>query len=149
MKKLTFCSITAIFHRTLWNHHSTIRPQTSSRILEQIGIYIHCSQGETKDYEKNTPTLTNWILISNEQTKLQSNLRLWSFDKFLLSHVIYLKLTRELQECLLSKSFNIWMINYSYTQKSYLAIWQNCFGHFITQKFVSLKSNHFSQFFWW
>ena len=26
-------------------------------------------------------------------------------------------------------------------------IWQNCFGHFITQKFVSLKSNQFSQFF--
>ena len=50
VKKLTFCSITAIFHRTLWNHHSTIRPQTSSRILEQIGIYMYCSQGETKDY---------------------------------------------------------------------------------------------------
>ena len=44
-------------------------------------------------------------------------------------------------------SFNFWMINYSYTQKSYLAIWQNCFGHFITQKFVSLKSKQFSQFF--
>ena len=39
------------------------------------------------------------------------------------------------------------MINYSYTQKGYLAIWQNCFGHFITQKFVSLKSTQFSQFF--
>ena len=38
-------------------------------------------------------------------------------------------------------------LNYSYTQKSYLAIWQNCFGHFITQKFVSLKSKQFSQFF--
>ena len=43
-------------------------------------------------------------------------------------------------------SFNFWMINYSYTQKSYLAI---CFGHFIIQKFASLKSKQFSQFFWW
>ena len=25
-------------------------------------------------------------------------------------------------------SFNFWMINYSCTQKSYLALWQNCFG---------------------
>ena len=41
-------------------------------------------------------------------------------------------------------SFNFLMINYSYTQKSYLAI---CFGHFITQKFASLKSKQFSQFF--
>ena len=32
------------------------------------------------------------------------------------------------------------MINYSYTQKSYLALWQNCFGQSITQKFPSLKS---------
>jgi hypothetical protein len=39
------------------------------------------------------------------------------------------------------------MINYSYTQKSYLAIWQKNFGHFITQKFVSLKSKQFSQFY--
>ena len=44
-------------------------------------------------------------------------------------------------------SFNFWMINYSYTQKSYLALWQNCFGQFITQKFPSLKSKQFSQFF--
>ena len=44
-------------------------------------------------------------------------------------------------------SFNFWMINYSFTQKSCLTIWQNCFVHFITQKFVSLKSNQFSQFF--
>jgi hypothetical protein len=44
-------------------------------------------------------------------------------------------------------SFNFLMINYSYTKKSYLAIWQNCFGHFITQKFASLKSKQFSQFF--
>ena len=46
-------------------------------------------------------------------------------------------------------SFNFWMINYSYTQKSYLALWQNCFGQFITQKFPSLKSKQFSQFFFW
>ena len=46
-------------------------------------------------------------------------------------------------------SFNFWMINYSYTQKSYLAIGQNCFGHLITQKFVSWKSKQFSHFFWW
>ena len=26
-------------------------------------------------------------------------------------------------------------------------IWQNCFGHFITQKILSLKSKQFSQFF--
>ena len=44
-------------------------------------------------------------------------------------------------------SFNFWMINYSYTQKSYLALWQNCFGQFITQKFSSLKSKQFSQFY--
>ena len=44
-------------------------------------------------------------------------------------------------------SFKFWMINYSYTQKSYLALWQNCFGQFITQKFPSLKSKQFSQFF--
>ena len=72
VNKLTFCSITLqkpllpYFIWALWNHHSTIRPQTSSRILEQTGIYIHCSQGETNDYEKNTLTLTNWILNSNE-----------------------------------------------------------------------------------
>ena len=46
-------------------------------------------------------------------------------------------------------SFNFWMINYSCTQKSYLALWQTCFGQFITQKFPSLKSKQFSQFFWW
>ena len=44
-------------------------------------------------------------------------------------------------------SFNFWMINYSYTQKSYLALWQNCFGKFITKKFPSLKSKQFYQFF--
>ena len=44
-------------------------------------------------------------------------------------------------------SFKFWMINYSYTQKSYLALWQNCFGQFITQKFPSLKIKQFSQFF--
>ena len=44
-------------------------------------------------------------------------------------------------------SLNFWMINYSCMKKSYLAIWKNCFGHFITQKFVSLKSKRFSQFF--
>ena len=44
-------------------------------------------------------------------------------------------------------SFNFWMIDYSYTQKSYLVIWQNCFGHFITQKFASLKSKQLTQFF--
>ena len=43
-------------------------------------------------------------------------------------------------------SFNFWMINYNYTQKSYLALWQNCFGQFITQKLSSLKSKQFSQF---
>ena len=47
-------------------------------------------------------------------------------------------------------SLNFWMVNYSYTQKSYLALWQNRFGQFITQKFPSLKSKQFSQvFFWW
>ena len=46
-------------------------------------------------------------------------------------------------------SFKFWMINYNYTQKSYLALWQNCFGQFITQKFPSLKSKQFSQFFLW
>ena len=47
------------------------------------------------------------------------------------------------------RSFSVWMVNYSYTQKSYLALWQNCFGQFITQKFPSLKSKQFSQFFFW
>ena len=67
---------------------------------------------------------------------------------WLLSHVIYLKLTRHNMTRVSSfPSFNFWMINYSYTQKNYLAHWQNCFGQFITQKFPSLKSKQFSQFF--
>ena len=64
-----------------------------------------------------------------------------------LSHVVYLKLTKRITRVSSFPSFNFWMINYSYTQKSYLVIGQNCFGHFITQKFVSLKSKQFSQFF--
>ena len=44
-------------------------------------------------------------------------------------------------------SFIFWMIDYSFIQKSYLAIWQNCFGHFITQRFVNLKRKQFCQFF--
>ena len=44
-------------------------------------------------------------------------------------------------------SFNFWLINYSCIQKSYLGLWQNCFGQFITQKCPSLKSKQFSQFF--
>ena len=40
------------------------------------------------------------------------------------------------------------MINYSYDPKTYLAIFgKKIFGHFITQKIVSLKSKQFSQFF--
>ena len=66
---------------------------------------------------------------------------------WLLSHMIYLKLTRELQECLLSQASIFWTIDYSYIKKSYLALWQNCYGQFITQKFPSLKSKQFSQFF--
>ena len=44
-------------------------------------------------------------------------------------------------------SFNFWMINYSYKQKSYLQLWQNCFCQFITKQFRCLKSKQFSQFF--
>ena len=66
---------------------------------------------------------------------------------WLLSHVIYLKLNKRITRVSSFPSFNFWMIDYSYTQKSYLVIWQNCFGHFITQKFASLKSKQLTQFF--
>ena len=71
------------------------------------------------------------------------------FDRFLLAFEsrdlsqAYKRITRVSS----FPSFNFWLINYSYTRKSYLKIWQNCFGHFITQKFASLKSKQFSQFF--
>ena len=78
-----------------------------------------------------------------------------SFDKFLLAVE-----SRDLSQADKSiirvssfPSFNLWMINYSYTQKKLFGTWQ--FGkidvlvNFITQKFQRLKSKHFSQFFWW
>ena len=90
--------------------------------------------------------IRNW----NQRLKFEFEIRVWSSTCALrgffwfLSHVIYLKLITRVSSF---PSFNFWMINYTYTQKSYLALWQNCFVKFISQKFPSLKSKHFSQFF--
>ena len=69
---------------------------------------------------------------------------------WLLSHVIYLKLARVIQECLLSQSCVMGSRTVNHTIKKtiwHLAIWQNwCFGQFYHAR---LKSKHFSQFFWW
>ena len=74
-----------------------------------------------------------------------------SFDRFLLAFESrdLSQADKRITRVSSFPSFNFWMIDYSYTQKSYLALWQNCFGQFITQKFPSLKSKHFSQFFCW
>ena len=71
------------------------------------------------------------------------------FDRFLLaseSHDLS-QADESITRVFSFPSFNFGMINYSYTQKSYLAIWQNCFGHFINKKFASLKSIQVTQFF--
>jgi hypothetical protein len=71
---------------------------------------------------------------------------------WLLSHVIYLKLTRVLQECLLSQSWVMSSKTVNYT-KNLFGTWQ--FGkidvlvNVIILKVARLKSKHFSQFFWW
>ena len=64
---------------------------------------------------------------------------------WLFSHVIYLKLTRVLKECLLSQASILSYELQLYPKK--LHIWQFgiiVFGHFIIQKFASLKSKPFS-----
>ena len=43
-------------------------------------------------------------------------------------------------------SFNFWMIKFTVMPKKIFGTWQ---FDFIIQKFVRLKSKHFSQLFWW
>ena len=94
--------------------------------------------GISAEYQKYIGSLILWLLVLNGYSEFQmrdsfycitpnfanllrsSTYALTSFF-WLLSQVIYLKLTRELQECLPFPSLNFWMINYSFTQKSYLA----------------------------
>ena len=99
-----------------------------------------------KDHYNNIQAGCNWMLFTAGN---KIKVLYMSFDRFLLAVD-----SRDLSQADKSiirvssfPSFNFWMINYSYTQKSYLALWQNCFVQFITQKFPSLKSKQFSQFF--
>ena len=121
LKKLTDTFKTYLFYRYYFQ-------STCNKIMEKWG---------------NSSIKSNDLLHSASSSTCALTGFFW-----LLSHVIYLKLTRELQECLLSQaSIFEWWITVICTQKTYLALWQNCCGQFITQKFSSLKSIQFSQFF--
>ena len=95
---------------------------------------------------KNNRKIFNWFKLTRLLSS--STCALTGFF-WLLSHVIYLKLTKVLYECLLINFTKLQFLNnkiYSYTKNNYLAL-----GNLVFWSISSLKtkSKHLSQFFWW
>ena len=104
--------------------------------------------------------MSKYTDVEPKGLKIRYTLVLWSSTCpltgffWLLSHVIYLKLTRVLlyKSVFFPKRMKL-MIKLTIIPKKLFGTWQ--FGkidvlvNFVIQKFARLKSKHFSQFFWW